>query len=135
MWYLAYVHHYGSRFLSFLRQYPYSEFANSNYRAATEWVGAPYEKLRRCHNSGISSLMRRVFLVLRVSTNMMDDFVLRNLLTLLKIASFRLGEYVFKRILNVKKLHIRYDDYLRERKVRSNCCFYNRGRLYRLESL
>ncbi|KAI3463881.1 hypothetical protein Pfo_020544 [Paulownia fortunei] len=40
-----------------------------------------------------------------------DDFVLRNLQTLLEIMNFKLSEEVCKRIPNIKKLHINYEDF------------------------
>ncbi|KAI3464090.1 hypothetical protein Pfo_020753 [Paulownia fortunei] len=64
-----------------------------------------------------------------------DDFVLLNLQTLLKVVNFRLSEEVCKRIPNVKKLHIKYDDFSVECEASSYYCLYNLGRLHELESL
>ncbi|KAK6123353.1 hypothetical protein DH2020_042904 [Rehmannia glutinosa] len=59
-----------------------------------------------------------------------NDFVLRNLETLLKVVDFRLTEEVCKRIPNVKKLSVLYDDLSwKETKL----C--NLGRLHKLVSL
>ncbi|KAI3472775.1 hypothetical protein Pfo_031178 [Paulownia fortunei] len=64
-----------------------------------------------------------------------DDFVLRNLQTLLEIMNFRLSEEVCKRIPNIKKLHINYEDFSGECEGSTYYCLHNLGRLHKLESL
>ncbi|KAG8388600.1 hypothetical protein BUALT_Bualt02G0142400 [Buddleja alternifolia] len=69
------------------------------------------------------------------STDRQDDFVLGNLQTLLKVVDFRCKEEVLKRIPNIKKLQICYDDFSRRYKGESYYYLYNLNRLKKLESL
>ncbi|KAI3464089.1 hypothetical protein Pfo_020752 [Paulownia fortunei] len=62
-----------------------------------------------------------------------DDFVLRNLQTLLKVVNFKWSEEACKRIPNIKKLNIKYQDF--SRKCEVYYCLNNLGRLRKLESL
>ncbi|KAI3464076.1 hypothetical protein Pfo_020739 [Paulownia fortunei] len=64
-----------------------------------------------------------------------DDFVLRNFQTLLKVVNFKWSEEACKRIPNIKKLHIKYDDFSGECKATSYYCLYNILHLHKLESL
>lgn len=62
-----------------------------------------------------------------------DDNVLSNLQTLEEIHSFQCSEEVVKRIPNIKKLKIYYEDFFTEEGPRS--CISNLGRLHKLESV
>ncbi|KAL0354516.1 UNVERIFIED_CONTAM: putative late blight resistance proteinR1B-14 [Sesamum radiatum] len=59
-----------------------------------------------------------------------DEFVLENLQTMSSIINFKCGEDVVKRIPNIKKLRIGYDDF-----SFSRYCLQNLERLHKLESL
>ncbi|KAL7115260.1 hypothetical protein ACP275_04G173300 [Erythranthe tilingii] len=67
------------------------------------------------------------------SSDGQDAFVLRNLQTLLKVVNLKLSEKVCKRIPNVKKLKMKYDDF----SCSPSCdyCLNNLNRLKKLESL
>ncbi|EYU24432.1 hypothetical protein MIMGU_mgv1a023729mg [Erythranthe guttata] len=63
-----------------------------------------------------------------------NDFVLRNLQTVEGVIDLRLSDEVCKRIPNLKKLKITFNDVLSERSSR-HYSLYNIGRLHKLESL
>lgn len=77
----------------------------------------------------------RIWLPDPPSSEKEDGFALQNLQTVKTVLDFKCSEEVCKRIPNIKKLQIFYDDFSKEGESSSDYCLYNVSKFDKLESL